>query len=144
MKKTFIIFTCLTIFSTFIFAQSKNNDSEWTAPSAVREVTEEEYETEKTQTLSIVPENQHTNDKNASVRIEYSPLYDEVRIYYTTLYVTFEKGEAMNTVIAVMEDFMKEHKYFHYRYLKKDRERYFKDDRGQRMAEYSSYLKLSR
>lgn len=144
MKKALVIFACFSIFSSFIFAQTKSDDSEWSAPSATREVTDEEYEAEKTQTLTIVPENQHTTDKNASVKIEYSPLYDEVRIYYTTLYVTFDKGDAMNTVIEVMEDFMEDYKYFHYRYLKKDRERYFKDDRGQRMAEYSSYIKLSR
>ena len=32
-------------------------------------------------------------------------MYDEVRIYYTTLYVTYDRGEAMNTVLACLQDF---------------------------------------
>lgn len=144
MKRTLIVLACLSIFAGALFAQTKKTDSEWSAPRAVREIDDDEFEAEKTQTLTIVPENQHVVDKNAKVKIEYNPLYDELRIYYETLYVTYDKGEAMNTVMAIMEDFMKEHSYFHYRYLAKDREHYFKDDRGQRKAEYISYIKLSR
>lgn len=144
MKKTFVVLACFAIFAGSLFAQEKTDAKEWSAPKAVREIDDDQFEEEKTQTLLIVPKEQHTVDKNANVRIEYNPLYDEVRIYYETLYVTFDKGEAMNTVMAVMEDFMLDHQYFHYRYMKKDRERHFKDDRGIRKTEYSSYLKLTR
>lgn len=144
MKKTFVVLACLTVFAGAMFAQAKKADSEWSAPTAVREIDDDQFEAEKTQTITLVPENQHLADKNGKVKIEYNPLYDELRIYYETLYVTYEKGEAMNTVMAIMEDFMVEHGYFHYRYLAKDREHYFKDDRGQRKAEYISYVKLSR
>jgi len=144
MKKTLVVLACLSVFAGAMFAQDKKADSDWSAPRAVREITDDEFEEEKTQTLNIVPKEQHVTDKNAKVKIEYNPLYDELRIYYETLYVTYEKGEAMNTVMAVLEDFMPEYGYFHYRYLAKDREHYFKDDRGQRKTEYSSYIKLSR
>ena len=102
------------------------------------------YEETKLQTLTIVPENQHCTDKNANVKIEYSPMYDEVRIYYETLYVTYDKGEAMNTVMACLQDFQKDNQYYSYNYLKRDSERYFRDDRGQRKAQYSAYLKFNR
>lgn len=144
MKKIVLVLACFSMFAGALFAQSKNTDKEWSAPTSVREIDDDEFEAEKTQTLVSTPKDMHTVDKNATVRIEFNPLYDEVRIYYETLYVTYDKGEAMNTVLACLEDFQKENQYFHYRYLKKDRERYFKDDRGQRKAEYSSYLKMSR
>ena len=104
----------------------------------------EYYEENKLQTQTIVPENQHVTDKNATVKIDYSPMYDEVRIYYETLYVTYDKGEAMNSVMACLQDFQKEYQYFSYNYLKRDSERYFRDERGQRKAQYSAYLKFNR
>ncbi len=104
----------------------------------------EKYEETKLQTTTIIPENQHCTDKNASVKIEYNPMYDEVRIYYETLYVTYDKGEAMNTVMACLLDFQKDNQYYSYNYLKRDSERYFRDERGQRKAQYSAYLKFNR
>ena len=92
----------------------------------------EKFEAEKTSTYVIIPEDQHCTDKNASVKIEYSPIYDEVRIYYETLYVTYDRGEAMNTVMAVLQDFQKENKYYSYKYLKPESHKHFRDDRGQR------------
>lgn len=35
-------------------------------------------------------------DKNATIKAEYMPMHDEIRIYYDTLYVTFAEGEAMS------------------------------------------------
>lgn len=72
------------------------------------------------------------------------PMYDEIRIYYECMYVTYDKGEAMNTVLACLEDFQLEHKYFRYRYLRDDKERFFKDDRGRRKAQYISHLQFER
>lgn len=92
----------------------------------------------------IVPENQHVTDTTANVRIEYEPMYNEARIYYTCMYVTYNKGEAMNTVLACLQDFMVANQYYHYSYLARDREHYFKNDRGYNMAEYMSYVKFTR
>ncbi|MBP5519043.1 MAG: hypothetical protein J6X84_00495 [Treponema sp.] len=137
MKKIVTLFTALTLISAAIFAQpiGDNPDDPFER---------DKFEQEKLTTKVIVPENQHCTDKNASIKIEYQPIYDEVRIYYETLYVTYDKGEAMNSVMAVLQDFQKEYKYYSYRYLKDDKEKYFKDERGQRRAQYSSYLKFSR
>ena len=102
------------------------------------------FEREKLTTQLITPENQHCTDKNANVKIEYQPMHDELRIYYETLYVTFDKGEAMNTVMACMQKFVKDNKYYNYKYMQDDRVKYFRDDRGQRRAMYSSHIKLIR
>ena len=102
------------------------------------------FEREKLTTQLITPENQHCTDKNANVKIEYQPMHDELRIYYETLYVTFDKGEAMNTVLACLQKFVKDNKYYNYKYMEDDRIKYFKDDRGQRRAMYSSHIKLIR
>ena len=102
------------------------------------------FENEKLTTQIIVPENQHCTDKNATVKIEYQPRHDELRIYYDTLYVTFDKGEAMNTVMACLQDFIKENKYYNYRYMEKDKIKSYKDDRKQRKTLYASHIKLTR
>lgn len=156
MKKTVAILTCLLFAAGITFAQdaaantpanSAANTSAASSDKSVPSTPEESLNNkgfdEKT-TRVIVPENQHTTDKTASVKIEYTPMYDEVRVYYTCMYVTYDKGEAMNTVIACLEDFMKENQYYHYTYLARDREKYFKNDRGYSMAQYMSYVKFSR
>ncbi|MCQ2583607.1 MAG: hypothetical protein MJ160_06845 [Treponema sp.] len=103
-----------------------------------------QFEEKKTATEVIVPKEQHITDETANVRIEYMPMYDEVRIYYECMYVTYDRGEAMNTVIECLKDFQDDHKYFNYRYLTDDRERFFKDDKGRRKAMYISYVKFTR
>lgn len=110
-----------------------------------QDVTDEEAATaERTTIRVVVPENQHITDKSANVRIEYEPMYNEARIYYTCLYATYDKGEAMNTVLACLQDFMADNNYYHYSYLARDREHYFKNDRGLNMAEYMSYVRFSK
>ena len=39
---------------------------------------EGKFDSEKTKLEVIIPEEQHVTDKNADVKIEYFPLYDEV------------------------------------------------------------------
>ena len=134
MKKLLTLIACLTLFTGFLMAETISDDP----------FEREKFEAEKTSTYVIIPEEQHITDKNASVKIEYSPIYDEVRIYYETLYVTYDRGEAMNTVIACLQDFVKEYKYNRYTYLKPESQKIFKDDRGQRKAQWSAYLKLIR
>ena len=136
MKKILILFSLLAVVSSLFFAQSDATEDDIFA--------QEKYELEKVKTSIIIPENQHCTDKNASVKIEYSPIYDEVRIYYETLYVTYDRGEAMNTVMAVLQDFQKENKYYSYKYLKPESHKHFRDDRGQRKVQWSAYLKFSR
>ncbi len=92
----------------------------------------------------ITPEDIHSKDKTAKVKIEYIPMTDEVRIYYTSMYVTYDAGEAMNAVLGCLEDFTKQNKYYHYTYMDRDRERYYKDDRGISWAQYSSHVKFTR
>lgn len=135
MKKVALIFACLSLFAGALFAES---------PEVEEAFADSKYDEQKVKTVVIVPEEQHCTDRNANVKIEYSPLYDEVRVYYETLYVTYDRAEAMNTVMACLQDFQKQNNYYSYRYLKDDKERYFKDDRGQRKAQYFSYVKFSR
>ena len=134
MKKIITLLTCLTVLCGFAMAEPVRDDP----------FEREKFEAEKTSTYVIIPEEQHCTDKNASVRIEYSPIYDEVRIYYETLYVTYDRGEAMNTVMAVLQDFQKENKYYSYRYLRPESQKLFRDDRGQKKMQWSAYLKFDR
>ena len=53
-------------------------------------------------------------------------------------------GKAMNTIIACMEDFVKDQKYYNYRYLEKDKRKPYKDERNQRRIVFSSHIKLTR
>lgn len=138
MKKLLMILACLTAFG-FCFAQEKNGIISSDAP-----YDEETFEAQKTKTQVIVPENQHLTDTTGSVKIEYQPMFDQVRIYYECMYVTYDQGEAMNTILECLADFQKEHKYISYRYLRDDRERFYKDDRGRRKAQYVSTVKFSR
>lgn len=133
MKRLFILFPFLFVISTAVFAAPVDDNVA--------------YEEDKVSMEVVIPENQHIpeNDKQfASVKIEYYPMYDEIRIYYETLYIKYDRGVAMNSVIACIEDFMKERKYSHYRYLQPESQKYFKDDRGQRKAQWSAHIKLER
>jgi hypothetical protein len=134
MKKLLIAISILAVFAA-IFAQES-------------EVTD----TEKIDTSIqvITPENQHlvkdADGKapvNGQVRIEYTQAYDEVRIFYTCMEISFERSDAMTTIADCLEDFQKSHNYFHYKYLQPDRVRYYTDARGVKMAEYVSYVKFT-
>jgi len=138
MKKIFLL-TAVMLFSACLFAQGV------TGRGASEDITDAEtFEAEKTKTEIIIPKDFHSKDTSASVKIEYSPMYDEVRIYYECMYVTYDRGEAMNAVLECLDDFRIEHKYNVYRYLKDDKEKFFKDDRGRRKAQYNSYVKFYR
>ena len=136
MKKLLIVVLTFITFGFGLFAQGVSGNS--------KNYDAETFETEKTKTQIIVPKEQHTVDQTANVKIEYMPMYDEVRVYYECMYVTYDRGEAMNTVMECLLDFQKEHKYSGYKYLKDDREKYFKDDRNRRKAQYISYVKFYR
>ncbi|BDC92353.1 hypothetical protein SAMN04487977_102251 [Treponema bryantii] len=137
MKKILSILAVFAVLMGSIFAETIGDN-----PDDPFE--RDRFENEKLTTQIIVPENQHCTDKNATVKIEYQPMHDELRIYYDTLYVTFDKGEAMNTVMACLQDFIKENKYYNYRYMEKDKIKSYKDDRKQRKTLYASHIKLTR
>lgn len=78
MKKVFISFISLFLVFGSVFAQSANSD--FTTENSKMDLS----------TRTIVPENQHTVDKTAKVKIEYMPGVDEIRIYYTSMYTTYD------------------------------------------------------
>ena len=138
MKKIFT-FAAVLMLGACLFAQGI------TGRGASDDIVDSEtFEAEKTKTEVIIPKDFHSKDSTASIKIEYSPMYDEVRIYYECMMVTYDRGEAMNAVLECLEDFRVEHKYNLYRYLKDDKEKYFKDDKGRRKAQYNSYVKFYR
>ncbi len=139
MKKLAFTFVCLLIFISGAFAQGSTGSREADALLA-----EEFADKDRTKTQIIIPENSHTTEKTATVKIEYSPMYDEVRIYYDCMMVSYDPGEAMNSVLECLRDFQLEHKYYGYKYLKPDRLRYYKNEKGYSMAQYISYVKFSR
>jgi len=143
MKKIFTLLAIFTVLMGSVFAETIGDNPE-------DPFERDRFEKEKLVTQEIMMDlkevglSESSIDKNATVKIEYQPMHDELRIYYETLYVTFDKGEAMNGVMACLEKFVKDNKYYNYRYMGEDRIKYFKDDRGQRRAMYSSHVKLIR
>lgn len=133
MKKTLLVLVVLSLFAAFSFGQAA--DDPLASPGV---------EQKATTTQRIEPEDQHLEDKNARVWFEYNEAYGEARVYYETLYVTYDRAQAMNTVMRCLQDFTTDHQYYHYRYLRDDREKFFKDDKGQRKAQYMSYVKFDR
>lgn len=134
MKKALLILAAFFLVSTFSFAQDALEEI----------VAAETFEKESTKTYVVIPEDQHVEDKNAKIRIEYNAAFGEARVYYETLYSTYDRAQAMNAVMLCLQDFTSDHQYYHYRYLKDDKEKFFKDDRGQRKAQYMSYVKFDR
>jgi len=86
----------------------------------------------------------HPSAKIVQLSIEYLPSSNLARFYYKCLEGSYEQGEAMNTAIAVYEDFMIKHKYKHKKYASKDTVSYVKDKSGLKWAIYSSSVVLSK
>ena len=95
---------------------------------------------------TIIPEDQHVTNKTAKVELQYTPLTDEVRLFYTCHAVAFDQGEAMNTAFAVLKDFQDQHdEYYGYKYMKRDSVKYYKDEKtGFKWAMYQSYVRFQR
>ncbi len=129
MKKIFAIIVALMCFSGLAFSD---------------EAADLLKEPQDSLTRTITPEEQHVTNKTAKVQIEYTPLTDEVHIYYTCMAVSYDQGEAMNSVLACLQDFQKQNQYYSYKYLKRDSIKYFKDERNLKWATYSSYVKFYR
>lgn len=138
MKKIFWI-SALLLIGSCLFAQGITGHGS-TEDYGDAEV----FEENKTKTEVIIPKEFHSKDSSASVRIEYMPIHDEVRIYYECMYVTYDRGEAMNALMECLDDFRLEHKYNNYKYLKEDKESFKKDDKGRRKALYVKHVKFYR
>ena len=135
MKK--ILLACCMLFAgVVIFAQKTGTFTPETSAN------NKGYD-EKT-TRIIIPENQHTTDDTAEVRLVFWGGFVVVGLLLWWLFVTYDKGQAMNTVLACLEDFMKANQYYHYKYLARDKEKYFKNERGYSCAQYMSYVKFTR
>lgn len=78
----------------------------------------------------------HPKAKTVTMEIEYMPLTGEVYFHYVCIAASYDQGEAMNTAIAVLEDFAQEYQYRSYTHSRKDKSKYYKDAKGVRMAEY--------
>ena len=94
-------------------------------------------------TRTIVPENQHVENKTASVRLEYTPLTDEVIAYYKVLAVSYDPGEAMNAILECLNDFKMQNQYDSYKHLHNYNVKYFKDENGLRWAEHREWVKFN-
>lgn len=136
MKKFLISLSVVAAVCLALFAQE--------IPQSDYQPADYDFETQKTKTEIIIPKDQHLTNETGSVKIEYQPIYNQVRIYYECMYVTFDRGEAMDTINECLADFQKEHKYFGYRYLTEDRTRFFKDEKGRRKAQYISCVEFTR
>ncbi|MCR5046358.1 MAG: hypothetical protein K6A42_07250 [Treponema sp.] len=129
MKK-FLGIIAIMMALSMAFAQNNSSDEEGASMDTSVQV--------------IVPEDMHTTNKTAQVRIEYIAALDEVRIYYTCLEVSFKEGEARETIHACLNDFQLERNYYGYKYMKQDRLSYKKNARGLKQATYACQVKFQR
>ena len=130
MKKFFAVITAMICLTGAVFADEVED--------LLKEPVSNEIQT-------IIPEDQHVTNKTAKVRLEYTPLTDEVRLYYTCAAVQFDQGEAMNTALAVLKDFQEKNQYYSYKYMRRDSVKYYKDEKtGFKWAQYFSYVRFQR
>ncbi len=134
MKKLLSILVALSLAAAAVYADETDDIMESMSK-------EELYEEQKTKSVDIVPKDQHLgDDKKAKVRMTFNPYYDEVRIYYTTTFSTYDQGEAMNAVLGCLQDFQKEHGYTNYRYLMPPKTRNFIDKDAKPKMKYTEYF----
>jgi hypothetical protein len=135
MKKIIAVCAAILCIAGFSFAEESKETKE--SFDLLKEPTD-------SMTRTIVPKDIHTTNKTAKVTMEYTPLTDEARIQYTCLAVSFDQGDAMNSILGILQDFEKENQYYSYKYLKRDSVRYIQDEHNLKMAVYESYVKMSR
>lgn len=123
----------------------------------------ETYEETKVMCVTIYPSTKYysPNVPNLTIKLDYWPAYDEVRIYYTTKKTVFSDGEAFAAIAHVMYDFLrgsvdigttapyKHHKsYYRYEYYPsndknpKMRVRFKKDDSNTSIVEAMSHVQF--
>ena len=137
MKKIFVLALSALMLTGAVFAQSFGDATVEAADS---------YADRTTQAITVEDKyaDLHPKAKAVTITMSYTPLTGEVRFYYTCMAAKFDQGDAMNTAMAVFEDFAAENQYKHYSYKAKDKTKYFKDGRDVRMATYESYVIFTR
>ncbi|MBP5444357.1 MAG: hypothetical protein IKI90_05315 [Treponema sp.] len=85
----------------------------------------------------------HPTASIVTLELEYTPLTGEVIVNYTCLAASYDQGEAMNTIDAILEEFAQENQFLKKPvYVRKDRQRYFKDARNIRMASCRRWVRF--
>lgn len=84
----------------------------------------------------------HPTASKVELSLEYTPLTGEVKVFYTCMGASYDQGEAMNTVDAILEDFSIEN-HFTRRpvFVKKDSTRYVKSGRDLTTATYRRWVR---
>ena len=82
-------------------------------------------------------EEMHPKASSVTLKLEWTPISGEATFTYTCLQASFDVGEAMNVAIAVYEEFARDNGFKHYKYVRKDKKKYFKDG-DMKMATYTS------
>ena len=158
MKKTFILVTAMLFAAGIVFAQTEDEAvQEQPAETEAAETEESEGEEaesgdeEEKSSLAQDPEDQepkiieledkyeemHPKAHSVTLKLEWTPISGEATFTYTCLQASFDVGEAMNVAIAVYEEFARDNNFKHYKYVRKDRKKYFKDG-DIKMATYTS------
>jgi hypothetical protein len=124
LKKICCFLAFALIYSAFIFA----NPSDFSvAEDAIRVISVEDN-------FKLL----HPKAKNLHMQIQYAPVSGEVYFIYTCPAENFDSGEAIDTSLAVLEDFQKRNQYTGFRYKSKDKTKYVTGEDGVRRAVYSS------
>jgi hypothetical protein len=133
MKKLIALCTIALIAVGAVFAQtSQESDQKVDISTVVRQL-EDSYA------------DFHPTASRVELDLEYTPLTGEVIINYTCMAASFDQGEAMNTIDAILEDFAKENQFTRKpSFVRKDRTRYYKDERGLRMASFRRCVRFDR
>ena len=165
MKKTFILAAAMLLAAGIVFAQTEDEAvQEQPAEAEVAETQEGETsedetseaesgdeESEEKSSLAQDPNDQepkiieledkyeemHPKAHSVTLKLEWTPISGEATFTYTCLQASFDVGEAMNVAIAVYEEFARDNNFKHYKYVRKDKKKYFKDG-DMKMATYTS------
>lgn len=136
MKKILIFVTMLALTFSCAFAQEATATT--TTDPSTPDLSTRVIDIEDTYA------NLHPKAATVKIQLEYVPLTGEVRLSYTCMAASYDQGEAMNTAMAVLQDFQKQNQYYHYTYKEKDKTKYFKDGRDVKMVTYKSHVLFTR
>lgn len=134
MKKLLAIILTAVCLTGFVFADEAADLLK--APPSNTTVT---YKPE-----DIHPELHPLGGDKVSFEMDYTPSTEELRFYYICPSRSFDEGEARNTVLACMEDFLKKFEFHHYSYMTQNSLHYFKSEQRVTMARYQGHVKLYR
>lgn len=97
MKKILALMTALFI-AGMSFAQTSADPTAQGTDS---------YADTKTRIIKVEDKyaDQHVKAKTVDLQMEYTPLTGDVIFYYVCMQSSYDQGEAMNTAMAVFEDF---------------------------------------